>query len=108
MLPLPEDSNSTLLSADSLAPFLWLDYMVAYHMQRDTISSTLKESFAEDYDWYEERALPALSCVQGEPCFGCPPASSTALKRFGLASFLDPVMFPLQVLEYQSIPIPTS
>ena len=65
--------------------------------------------------------MPAMSHMIDEPAFRVltlnsngavwplhPPASVTAVKCYGLTSFLAKSAMPLQVLEYCPVPIPTA
>lgn len=113
--------TSSLVSADLLAPMSWVRHTIPFRLHHDAIRSTLKTSLAEEYDCYESRAIANFARPDDPPSFGSPeaeangalwslrpPKMKSAMKAFGLDSFLQQDILPPQVFEYQKVAIPSS
>ena len=114
--------ETAMITSDSLAPVMWIDYGVARQLQRDNIMATLKPPQAEECDRLEKRQMENFSRSKDDPpIFGFPsitvnaaiwalrpPVSDAARKRFGMDSFLDPSVVPPQTESYQRVSIPSA
>ena len=115
------EGESAMITADSLAPMLWIDYAIARNLQRDNIMATLGSTAADEYDRLEMRQLENFHrSSEDPPSFGFPsitanaaiwalrpPAAQSTRSRFGLDSFLVKAVLPPQTEPYQAVEIPT-
>ena len=115
------EGESAMITSDSLAPMLWIDYTIARNLQRDNIMATLSSTAADEYDRLELRQLENFQRSQDDPpSFGFPsitanaalwalrpPAAPSTRARFGMDSFLDKAVVPPQTEIYQPVEIPT-
>lgn len=112
--------SASLVSSDSLAPITYMSFTTACRLHRDTVRSSLKTSHSEEHAQYELRAAANFACPDDEPSFGYPdvhanaalwvlhpPMTKTAIKTFGMASFLDAAVCPPQFADFQPVAIPT-
>ena len=119
----PENTEGELamITADSLAPILWIDYTIARNLQRDNILATTSSTVAAEYQRLEDRQLENFQRSSDDPpSFGFPsilangaiwplrpPAAPSTRAKFGLDSFLRPEVIPPQTSPYQMVEIPT-
>jgi hypothetical protein len=111
-----------MLSVDSLAIPMWIDYALSRSLQHDNILASLKMAYMEEFVRLEDWQLAAFIHNKVDPPnFGYPalhanaaiwplrpPKLGPAIACFGMPSFLDKLKFPPQVEPYHPVEIPTS
>jgi hypothetical protein len=121
-VPETADGESTMITADSLGPTLWIDSAVTRSLQRDNILATLSEPNREEFQRWEQRSLESFQRPRDDPpLFGFPeihvnpalwilrpPKSAATRRKFGVESFLRTPIVPPQTLEYHKVDIPTT
>jgi hypothetical protein len=112
-VPETADGASTMITADSLGPTLWIDSAVTRSLQRDNILATLSEPNRDEFQRWEQRSLESFQRpCDDPPLFGFPeihvnpalwilrpPKSAATQHKFGVESFLRTPIVPLQTLE---------